>query len=389
MDVGFGAPLRNLEDSCYDPWYEERMESCKHVFQISGLKIRDKKRVLVQRIRQLGGKYIGGSVYQQASTHLIIPQVLSSEKFLAACAAGKWVVTPEYVLDSFKNGSWLAEGPYEVSISTDATSSFYPVRQWREKVASGRLGGAFQGWRVLLKVQEPARRAMFKRLLKAGKAQVYNCPPPSPASVTHVMAKPITEASEYHNAPCYPVSHIVQHLFGSNLVDMKFDITDDHPAKKTKTESVVDVDFSKLESELRDYVIKQEGRPRMCFLEFLGYHDPHSPQTQATETDYSNVGSMIECGLFIEALDSIRNAVFPGLVPPAPNLVSLLEYAQQGHATSFFLRNLRKVMYNLLITNPPWMAHCKVRKYFSQVLQCPRCKAGLWPFLETAIRYTS
>ncbi|XP_033973669.1 SMC5-SMC6 complex localization factor protein 1 isoform X2 [Trematomus bernacchii] len=383
MDVGFGAPLRNLEDSCYDPW----MESCKHVFQISGLKIRDKKRVLVQGIRQLGGKYIGGSVYQQASTHLIIPQVLSSEKFLAACAAGKWVVTPEYVLDSFKNGSWLAEGPYEVSISTDATSSFYPVRQWREKVASGRLGGAFQGWRVLLKVQEPARRAMFKRLLKAGKAQVYNCPPPSPASVTHVMAKPITEASEYHNAPCYPVSHIVQHLFGSNLVDMKFDITDDHPAKKTKTESVVDVDFSKLESELRDYVIKQEGRPRMCFLEFLGYHDPHSPQTQATETDYSNVGSMIECGLFIEALDSIRNAVFPGLVPPAPNLVSLLEYAQQGHATSFFLRNLRKVMYNLLITNPPWMAHCKVRKYFSQVLQCPRCKAGLWPFLETAISY--
>ncbi|KAK5910061.1 hypothetical protein CesoFtcFv8_003931 [Champsocephalus esox] len=121
------------------------METCKHVFQISGLKIRDKKRVLVQRIRQLGGKYIGGSVYQQASTHLIIPQVLSSEKFLAACAAGKWVVTPEYVLDSFKNGSWLAEGPYEVSISTDATSSFYPVRQWREKVASGRLGGGLPG----------------------------------------------------------------------------------------------------------------------------------------------------------------------------------------------------------------------------------------------------
>ena len=57
-------------------------------------------------------------------------------------------------------------------------------------------------------------KSFFPRLLKAGKAQVYNCPPPSPASVTHVMAKPITEASEYHNAPCYPVSHIVQHLFG-------------------------------------------------------------------------------------------------------------------------------------------------------------------------------
>lgn len=41
-------------------------------------------------------------------------------------------------------------------------------------------------------------------------------------------------------------------------MDIKCDLTDDHPAKKTKTESVVDVDFSKLESELRDYVIKQE-----------------------------------------------------------------------------------------------------------------------------------
>lgn len=76
---------------------------------------------------------------------------------------GKWVVTPDYVLDSVKNGSWLPEGRYEVAISTCATSAFYPVRQWREKVASGRIKGAFQGWRVLLMVQEPTRRDMFKR----------------------------------------------------------------------------------------------------------------------------------------------------------------------------------------------------------------------------------
>ncbi|XP_070761077.1 SMC5-SMC6 complex localization factor protein 1 [Enoplosus armatus] len=360
------------------------MASYTHVFQISGIKIRDKKRVLVQGIKQLGGKYIGGSVYQHASTHLIIPQILSSEKFLAACAAGKWVVTPNYVLDSVKNGSWLAEGPYELTISTGATSAFYPVRQWREKVASGQVTGAFQGWRVLLMVQEPTRRAMFKRLLKAGRAKVYRCPPPSHASVTHVMAKPITEDSKSQNAPCYPVSCIVQHLFGSNCSDM-FNISDDYPAG-TKKPSFVDVD-SKLETELRDYVTKQEGRPRLCFLEFLDYHDPYRPQSQATETDFSNVGTMIECGLFIEALDSIRSAVFPGLLPPAPYLVSLLEYAQQGNATSVFLRNFQQVMCNLLVTNPPWLAPSTVKKYFTQVLQCPRCKTGLWPFLETAISY--
>ncbi|XP_059192903.1 SMC5-SMC6 complex localization factor protein 1 isoform X2 [Centropristis striata] len=354
-----------------------------HVFQISGIKVRDKKRVLVQTIQQLGGKYIGGSVYQHVITHLIIPQVLSSEKFLAACAAGKWVVTPEYVLDSFKNGSWLPEGSYEVAISTGATPSFYPVRQWREKVASGRLAGAFQGWRVLLMVHEPTRRAMFKRLLKAGRAKVYRYPLPSHASLTHVMAKPVTENSKSHNAPCYPVSHIVQHLFGNNCEDM-FNIRDDHPTEKKKC-SFVDVDFSELQTELTDYVIKQEGRTRLRFPEFLGYHDPYRPQSQATETDFTNVGSMIDCGLFIEALDSIRSAVFPGLLPPAPYLVSLLEYAQQGNATSVFLRHFQQVMYSLLITNPPWLA--PVKKYFTQVLQCPRCKTGLWPFLETAIRY--
>lgn len=76
---------------------------------------------------------------------------------------GKWVVTPDYVLDSVKNGSWLAEEPYEIAVSTRATSAFYPVRPWRAKVASGEIAGAFQGWRVLLLLQEPSRRAMFKR----------------------------------------------------------------------------------------------------------------------------------------------------------------------------------------------------------------------------------
>uniref|UniRef100_A0A3Q1IKS7 BRCT domain-containing protein n=1 Tax=Anabas testudineus TaxID=64144 RepID=A0A3Q1IKS7_ANATE len=360
------------------------MDRYTHVFQISGIKDREKKRALVKGIQQLGGKYIGGSVYQHSSTHLIIPQALSSEKFLAACAAGKWVLTPDYVLDSVRNGSWLAEEPYEVAISTGATSTFYPVRQWRQKVATGKLKGAFQDWRVVLMVQEPARRAMFKRLLKAGRAKVYHFPPPSNASVTHIMAKPVTENLKSHSAPCYPVSHIVQHLFGNNCVDMKLNITEDSPAEMTKAS---DIDFSNLETELRDHVIKLEGRPRLYFLEFLGYHDPSRPQSQATEMDFNNVGSMIECGLFSEALDSIRNAVFPGVLPPVPHLSSLLEYAQQGNATSVFLRNLQQVMLNLLLTNPPWLAPSSVKKYFTKLLQCPRCKAGMWPFLETAISY--
>uniref|UniRef100_A0A1A8L5L9 Ankyrin repeat domain 32 n=4 Tax=Nothobranchius pienaari TaxID=704102 RepID=A0A1A8L5L9_9TELE len=359
------------------------MESCRHIFQISGIKNCEKKRILLKGINQLGGKYIGGSVYKHCSTHLIIPQVLPGEKFLAFCAAGKWVVTPKYVLDSVKNGSWLDERSYEVAIFTRSSAAFYPVRQWREKVTNGRITGAFQGWRVLLMVQEPTRRDMFRRLLKAGRAEVYNSPPSAFTTITHVMAKPVTESSKSQDAPCYPVSHIVQHLFGSNCVDMKFNIQD-HLAEK---DNYLDEDYSNLEAELKSVVIEKEGQPRLRFLQFLGYHDPHHPHSQAILADFSNVGTMIECGLFVEALDSIRSSAFPGLLPPATYLISLLQYAQQGNATSVFLRNFHQVLENLLLTNPPWLAPNSVKKYYAQVLQCPQCKTGLWSFLETAIRY--
>lgn len=50
---------------------------------------------------------------------------------------------------------------------------------------------------------------------------------------------------------------------------------------------------------------------------------------QESEADFCNIGSMMESGLFMEALDTLRSAVFPGLLPPAPVLIALLEYAQQ------------------------------------------------------------
>lgn len=51
-------------------------------------------------------------------------------------------------------------------------------------------------------------------------AKVYNTPPPPQASITHVMMKPFTENSKPYSAPCYSVSHIVQHLFGVNQTQL-------------------------------------------------------------------------------------------------------------------------------------------------------------------------
>lgn len=71
------------------------------------------------------------------------------------------------------------------------------------------------------------------RLLKAGRAEVYLSPPPAHTSITHVMAKPITDDANSHNAPCYPVSHIVQHLFGVSPIKPIRKIEDLTPVSPT------------------------------------------------------------------------------------------------------------------------------------------------------------
>ncbi|XP_056145993.1 SMC5-SMC6 complex localization factor protein 1 [Lampris incognitus] len=360
------------------------MASSAHVFQISGIKTCTKKRKLIHGIQLLGGNYIGGSVYEQACTHIIVPQVLASEKFLSACAAGKWVVTPEYVLDSVKHGSWLAEEPYEIALFPGTPSAFYPVRQWREKLDKGSLEGAFHNWRVLLMVKDPSCWATFERMLKAGGAKVYPFPPPPDAEITHVMAKPVTENTKAHNAPCYPLSYIAQHLFGDHYMNF---YKDDDELPETKRAKCLNVSFFELESELREYIDRREGQTRPVFLEFLGLRDPHHPHSQIIVADFTNVACMIECGLFCEALDSIRSELFPCVLPPAPYMVSLLEFAVQGNATPVFLRNFQEVLHILIMINPPWQSPSTVKKYFTQVLQCPQCKKGLWSFIESATSY--
>ncbi|KAK0140446.1 SMC5-SMC6 complex localization factor protein 1 [Merluccius polli] len=363
------------------------MAGCKRVFQISGIKIVTQKKKVIHGILKLGGKYVGGSAYQQNGTHLIVfSGFLKSEKFLAACAAGKWVLTPQYVFDSVKRGSWLPEEPYEVAMSHSSPAAYNPVRRWREKVASGSLPGAFHDWKVLLIVADPLRRVMFKRLLKAGKAKVYLPPPPPHVTITHVMAKPLTSDLQGHIAPCYPVTHLIQHLFGGHCVDLCSTLEEEDKQPTEAAEAVIDL--CELEKELKKYIIKREEQPRLMFPEFLSYHDPYSLNSKTSATaDFNNLGSMIENDLFSEALDSIRDTLFPGLLPPAVYLVSLLEHALQGKASAVFLRNLQQVLQSLLLNNPSWLFPNTVKKYFAQLLQCPQCKRGLWPFIETIISY--
>ncbi|XP_072372398.1 SMC5-SMC6 complex localization factor protein 1 isoform X2 [Scyliorhinus torazame] len=148
-----------------------------------------------------------------------------SEKFLAACAAGNWVLTKDYIIDSAKNGRWLNEIQYEWGYKNPSNSQ-YPMpmesvpKIWREELARTGTPGAFYNWKVVLLINDEARTATFKRVLHAGKAAVYHRPR-SCREITHVLTEnqnyTMERLKNIYKAPYFPVEYIGQFILEDKL----------------------------------------------------------------------------------------------------------------------------------------------------------------------------
>lgn len=138
------------------------------------------------------------SRWDPAITHLVTGSAQKTEKYLAACAAGIWVLRPEYMDECQKAGKWLPEADWEwqggwTDTGEEAAIKAAP-RNWRTHLSCGHAKGAFEGWTVLLAVDQK-RLPSFSRILEAGKAQIYTIPDvtvegdarPDPAQFTHVI----------------------------------------------------------------------------------------------------------------------------------------------------------------------------------------------------------
>uniref|UniRef100_H3B6Q0 SMC5-SMC6 complex localization factor 1 n=1 Tax=Latimeria chalumnae TaxID=7897 RepID=H3B6Q0_LATCH len=159
-------------------------------------------------------------------THLIAKKPCQSEKFLAVCAAGKWILTKEYVIVSAKAGRWVDEAAYEWG-SYLSKGSVYPVametaaKRWREKLECSRAPGAFHDWKVVLFLRkDDKRRGAFERILRAGKATILSRETPS-NEVTHVLTNNMVvlteEEKKAFNAPYYPVKYLGKFLLEEAL----------------------------------------------------------------------------------------------------------------------------------------------------------------------------
>ncbi|KTG28176.1 hypothetical protein cypCar_00019978 [Cyprinus carpio] len=139
-------------------------------------------------IEELGGVVLEKQSFDPSCTHVVVGYPLRNEKYLAAMAAGKWILHRSYLEACRAEGHFLEEEQYEWGSSSilDALPSInsqqkrlaLAAMRWRKTLQGcSNKEGAFGGWTVMLNIDQ-AREAGFRRLLESGGAKVL--PDPSP-----------------------------------------------------------------------------------------------------------------------------------------------------------------------------------------------------------------
>ncbi|XP_045854854.1 SMC5-SMC6 complex localization factor protein 1 isoform X3 [Meles meles] len=195
----------------------------KHIIQMTGFKMEEKE-ALGKLLLKLDCTFIKSEKYKNC-THLIAERLCKSEKFLAACAAGKWVLTKDYIIHSAKSGRWLDETTYEWGYKIEKDSHYSPQMQsapkrWREELKRTGAPGAFHRWKVVLLVRADKRSDSLIRVLEAGKANVI-LPKSSPSGITHVIASnariKAEQEKDHFKAPFYPIQYLGDFLLEKEI----------------------------------------------------------------------------------------------------------------------------------------------------------------------------
>ncbi|XP_047206276.1 DNA topoisomerase 2-binding protein 1 [Girardinichthys multiradiatus] len=150
-------------------------------------------------IEELGGIVLDKQSFDPSCSHIIVGSPLRNEKYLAAMAAGKWILHRSYLEACRPVGHFIQEDDYEwgsssilnalPSITSQQRKLASAAMRWRKALQGGsEHDGAFSGWTVMLNIDQ-SRESGFRRLLQSGGAKVL--PSPSPSlyrEATHLFA---------------------------------------------------------------------------------------------------------------------------------------------------------------------------------------------------------
>ncbi|XP_062985665.1 SMC5-SMC6 complex localization factor protein 1 isoform X2 [Elgaria multicarinata webbii] len=360
--------------------------------QLTGFKNQEKK-TLVELLQKLGCVFFDTEQYRNC-THLIAKRPCKSEKFLAACAAGKWILTKDYIINSAESGRWLDETTYEWGYKIEKGSHYSPQMQsapkrWREELTHSGAAGAFHRWKVvLLVIGGDKRKDSFIRILEAGKANIYTTLS-APKDITHVLTNnsALSEESEKHlfGAPYYPVRYLGNYLLENEI---KSDIEkcqgNNLKAEQESREMMANVHLGEMRSTLVKHIYFQQAMlSKYTQIDQMNECRKEVKSSRRPEGNNSILEELIDDHLFPIAITEFLSG--KDLIPPAKLLHSLVEHILQECSDPTLPVQFFHIMYALLQHNPPWKSPFMLR-YYLDVLQCPVCMRGTWPLIEMLVR---
>uniref|UniRef100_A0A8C5P8M4 SMC5-SMC6 complex localization factor 1 n=1 Tax=Leptobrachium leishanense TaxID=445787 RepID=A0A8C5P8M4_9ANUR len=360
----------------------EKSSQKKPVVQLTGFR-GDEKIAITKQLAKLDCDFIDSEIYENC-THLIAKKPCRSEKWLAACASGKWVLTKDYIINSAESGRWLDETTYEWGYKIERDSHYSPQMQsapkrWRQHLTRTGAPGAFSRWKVALLVKDGHKeREAFIRVLEAGQGTFCNSYVTNDG-ITHVfatnenyLAAMENTETKLYNAPYYPV-----HYLGTYLLEDE-DPIEDPPYDQTD-ENNTDV----IHMIWKHICLAQAPRHKNINAGTGLCNKSVVNNAEVGRVSLSRIEGLLEEQVLSEVLLEL-DSLLPG-IPPLNHFQSLLKHMLQGNVDVTCFGKLYDLFCKLLLYHPPWES-ASMLTYYLDLLQCPICKQGTWSFTENLIR---
>ncbi|TMW68818.1 hypothetical protein Poli38472_006286 [Pythium oligandrum] len=151
-------------------------DSSGRVFLLTGS--REESAVNESIVLSVGGTVsTTGRSFDPNCTHIICSELKRTEKFVAGCASGKWILKPSYLKASSAAGYFVAEEEHEWGSAAADVDQMDPriwppvAGYWRKERAAGKPG-AFEGWRFLVHPKTVPPPEMCERIINASGGEV-------------------------------------------------------------------------------------------------------------------------------------------------------------------------------------------------------------------------
>ncbi|XP_072214974.1 SMC5-SMC6 complex localization factor protein 1 [Excalfactoria chinensis] len=379
-------------DSAAAPGVSVASGGRKRIIQFTGFRDKE-KRALREMLLRLDCVFVDNKKYRNC-THLIAKKLCKSEKFLAACAAGKWILTKEYIINSAESGRWLDETTYEWGYKIEKDTHYSPQMQsapkrWRKELENSDAPGAFYRWKVILAVKEGYEGvAPIRRVLEAGKATVCSSQNVE-SDVTHVFVLnkffPVQKEKCLSEAKYYPFQYVGDYLLEEGIQNTEVtQINGFLPAQET------DQNKSNMQLiEMKNAVIRhmyfvEAAKHKFVQKDFLNRCNPKVKNTNLSRGRLYVFEELIEEHLLSEVIMELSVGQKYSL-PPVPLFHSLLEHVLWENTDAVLCAKLRHVLDLVLQHDPPWKS-TSMLGYYLDLLQCPVCKKGTWNLIEMLVR---